>query len=130
MKIPRVFAILVLCLSSCSDAVPEEYLPGIYVASFRGEKATLSLRVDHTYTHIIHLKDGQTLEAKATWTVFQVNSRLTRTVVEFSKFNVIPSYREVQKPSWATEVERTWLGQLQLCFDSDVGYCYVKQNGS
>ena len=27
---------------------------------------------------------------------------------------------------WVSEVEQTWLGQLRLCFDSDVGYCYVK----
>jgi hypothetical protein len=34
------------------------------------------------------------------------------------------------KAGWVSEVERTWLGQIQLCFDSDVGYCYVKQSNS
>ena len=47
--------------------------------------------------------------------------------IEFFNFDLIPSYKEKRNAQWATEVERTWLGRVQLCFDSDVGYCYIKQ---
>jgi hypothetical protein len=125
----RLLVAFFLLLSACSDKFSEAQLLGDYTANYRGETATLSLKVDHTYTHIIRLESGQTLEAGSTWKSSQVTSGLTRTVVEFSNFRVIPSFGGAQTVGWASEVERTWLGRIQLCFDSDVGYCYVKQAG-
>jgi hypothetical protein len=102
---------------------------GEYIASYRGETATLKIKTDHTYTHVVQLESGQTLEAKSTWKSSLV-SGLTQTVVDFSNFHPIPSLGEPEKVGWVSEVERTWLGRIQLCFDSDVGYCYVKQASS
>lgn len=116
-----------MCLSGCSGAVAEAELLGVYIASYRGDTATLSLKADRTYTHVLQLKDGQALETGATWKATQLNSGLRRTVVEFFSFRVIPSYAETRNAGWATEVERTWLGRVRLCFDDDVGYCYIKQ---
>jgi hypothetical protein len=104
---------------------------GIYVASFRGETATLVLKPDHTYVLITRANDGQTWEDVATWNVTQMeHAGSKRTVVEFRDFRLIPSFRETEsdkskiKVGWATEVEWDWLGRIQLCLDSDVGYCY------
>jgi hypothetical protein len=117
---------LAIFLSACSNVVPESNLVGDYVAIYGYETATLSLKADRTYTHAIRPNDAQVADDAATWTQMVSSGR---TVVEFSDFRVVPSYRErrKEKGGWATEVERTWLGRLQLCFDSDVGYCYIKQ---
>lgn len=129
-KIPLLFVVLLL-LSACSEEVPEAELIGVYVASYRGDLATLSLKADHSYTHVIRLKDGQKLEAEATWKASQVASGSTKsTVVEVSNFRAVPSFTEARKSGWASEVDRTWLGQLRLCFDTDAGYCYVKRASS
>jgi hypothetical protein len=117
-----------LLLSACSDKFSEAQLVGKYIANYKGEMATLSLKDDHTYMHIIQLENGQTLAAGSTWKSSQVTSGLTRTVVEFSNFSVIPSFGKAEKIGWASEVERTWQGRVQFCFDSDVGYCYIKQS--
>jgi hypothetical protein len=50
-----------------------------------------------------------------------LKSRQTR--IAFSLVHLV-----VTSSQWVTEVERTWSGYFLLCFDSDVGYCYVKQS--
>lgn len=118
-----------LLLSACSDKFSEDQLIGDYVANYRGQTAALSLNADHTYKHVIQLKSGEPLETGSTWRSSQVTSGPTRTVVEFANFGAIPSFKPAKGEGWATEVERTWLGRIQLCFVSDVGYCYVKKAG-
>jgi hypothetical protein len=127
----RFLLLPLLFLSACSGAVPEASLVGIYVASFRGETATLVLKPDHTYVHTIHANNRQIAEDVATWTVTQMEHAGSKsTMVEFRDFRLIPSFRETErdkskiKVGWATEVEWDWLGRIQLCLDSDVGYCY------
>ena len=77
---------------------------------------------DHTYTNVVQLKDGNTQEFKSTWNISHVTGT---TFVEVVNFRALPSFGGVGK-GWITEPERTWFGHIQLCFDSDVGYCYVK----
>ena len=108
---------------------------GFYVASYRGETATLVLKPDYTYVHTTHANDGQTVEDVATWKSTQRETERNRiTVVEFWDFRLIPSFKEPEKDKakkakigWVTEVELDWRQRIRLCFDSDVGYCYVKQ---
>ena len=119
-----------LLLSACSDRIPEADLIGVYVASYRGDTAMLRLGADHICTHVIRLKDGQTVEGEPTWKASYVGADTHRTVVEFSNFIIIPSFSKGKKVQWATEVDRTWLGRIQLCVNSDVGYCYVKLTSS
>jgi hypothetical protein len=122
-------------LSACSNAVPEVSLVGNYIANYGGETATLVLKPDHTYVHTTRANDGQIVEDVATWKSTQrETARYRTTVVEFWDFRLIPSFKEPDKDKskkakigWATEVELDWLWRIQLCFDSDVGYCYVKQ---
>jgi hypothetical protein len=104
---------------------------GNYIASFRGETATLVLKPDHTYVLITRANDGQAWEDVATWNVTQTeHAGSKRTLVQFRDFRLIPSFRETErdkskiKVGWATEVEWDWFGRIQLCLDSDVGYCY------
>jgi hypothetical protein len=122
----RLLFAVPLLLFACSDQFTEAQLVGEYTANYMGETATLSLRADHTYTHVFRLKDIEAFKTGSTWKSSDVTSGVTRTVVEFSSFRVIPSFGDTQG-RWATEVERTWLGRVQLCYDSDVGYCYVRQ---
>jgi hypothetical protein len=114
-----------LFLPSCSREFSDADLAGTYVASYKGETATLSVKPDHSYTHVVQLKDGQITEAAATWKGFTGSSR--QTAVEFLNFRVIPSYGEA-KEGWVTGVDRTWSGRVRLCFDEDVDYCYVKRS--
>jgi hypothetical protein len=127
MNLKKYLFVGLMLLSSCSERFSESQLLGDYVAKYRGEMGTLSLKANHTYTHTVQLESGQVLEDGSTWKSSQVTSGLTRTVVEISGFRVIPSFGGTKR-EWATEVERTWFGRIQLCFDSDVGYCYVKQD--
>ncbi|MEH2529065.1 hypothetical protein V1277_004559 [Bradyrhizobium sp. AZCC 1588] len=127
-----LFALLLL--SACSNAVPEESLVGNYIADFRGEIAALVLKPDHTYVHTIRANNRQIAEDVGTWKVTQMETaRSKTTVVEFWDFRLIPSFRETEKDKskikvgWATQVELDLLWRVQLCFDSDVGYCYSKQ---
>jgi hypothetical protein len=126
MNMRRLQVAVFLLLSACSNRFSEAQLVGEYVASYRGETATLKTRADHTYTHVVQLENGQTLEAESTWKSSLLSGQ-TRTVVDFSNFRPIPSLGEPKKVGWVSEVERTWLGRIQICFDSDVGYCYVKR---
>jgi hypothetical protein len=122
----RFFTIVALCASGCSNSVSDAELVGVYVAAYRGDSAMVSLNADRTYSNVIRLKDGLTRNSGGAWKASSLGSY---TVVEFSNFDVIPAYKETQKVQWATEVERAWLGQPRLCFDSDVAYCYTKQAG-
>ncbi len=123
-----------LCLVACSNGASDAEFLGVYVANYRGDKATLLVNADHTYEHVIELKDGQVLKDKAAWKLYQVSSEPKDPIIEFSTFRLIPSYTNPSRVTkndvrWATQFDRTWfgLGRRQLCFDSDVGYCYVKQ---
>ena len=125
---------LILSLSACSNVVPESSLVGDYVANYGNETATLSLKADLTYTHTVQANGRRVEEQTSTWKATQLAASGTEaTAVDFPGFVAIPSFRakeradERVKAGWVSEVDRTWLGRLQLCFDSDVGYCYVKQ---
>jgi hypothetical protein len=133
-----------LVLSGCSGEYTDAQLVGTYIAEFRGDTATLTLNADRSYAHVVRRRSGETIEANvhnAQWTQspegegFWKSSR-----VEFSGFKLLPAYidanpsadpatrrRWMTGTGWSTPVERTWLGMAQLCFDDDVGYCYVKQ---
>jgi hypothetical protein len=112
-----------LYLSACSSpSISDADLVGVYVANYRGDTGTLSLMADHTYTHIIQLKDGHIQEVRATWKISRVTGS---TFVEVINFRALPSFGGVGT-GWITEPERSWSGHIQLCFDSDVGYCYIK----
>jgi hypothetical protein len=120
-------------MSACSDAVPETSLVGSYLTSYGGETATLLLKADHTYTHTVLANGRKVEEQTSTWKATQLAASGTKTTaVDFLGFVAIPSFRakERVKAGWVSEVERTLLGKIQLCFDSDVGYCYVKQTKS
>jgi len=121
---------LIVSLSACSKVVPESSLVGDYVANYGNETATLSLKADRTYTHTVQANGRRIEEQTSAWKVTQLaTSGRETTAVDFPGFVAIPSFRakERVKAGWVSEVERTWLGRLQLCFDSDVGYCYLKQ---
>jgi hypothetical protein len=120
------------CLASC--ALPShEQLVGVYAASYRGDQATLTLNADFTFRHVIQTSDGKRREGGAsTYSERRENGTVR---VFFENFRLVPAYfeqeskysRRTEVTSWSTSVEKTWLGRYQLCFDSDVGYCYVRQ---
>lgn len=123
---------LVFCLSACSGVVPEASLVGSYVANYGGETATLSVRADHTYTHTVVANDRQIWQQVSTWRVTELSSSWVKTTaVDFRDFFPVPSFKGVKKEKrggWVPEVERSWFGQVELCFDSDIGYCYLKSS--
>ncbi|UFX48654.1 hypothetical protein HAP47_0019125 [Bradyrhizobium sp. 41S5] len=136
-RLPFLLAASTL-LSGCSDAVPESSLVGTYRANYGGETTTLILKPDHTFTHTVVANGQKVEEQTSTWTVSQLESKWYKwTTVDFTKFVTTRSYRiseeiRLQRPmkaGWVSEVERSWLGRIDLCFDSDVGYCYTKQSG-
>ena len=123
------FLFLPALLAGCSENVPDSSLVGSYAIDHRGDTATLSLRADHTYTHAVLVNGNKVEEQTATWSATQSKYG---TDVRFEKFVAAPSYRrnegEDDLPlTRGSTVERTWLGKIELCFNSDVGYCYVKQ---
>jgi hypothetical protein len=124
-----LFAFFWVC--ACSGAVPETTVVGSYVANYGAETATLTVKADHTYTHAVMANGSQVAEQVSTWKSTQLSSSwVETTAVDFRDFFPIPSFGEAKrgkKGGWVPEVERTWLGRIQLCFDSDLGYCYVKQ---
>jgi cytochrome c5 len=115
-----------LSASACSNIVSESSLVGDYVAHYGNATAILSLKADHTYTHAIRINGTPVEDNEATWKQMVFSGG---TVVIFSGFRAMPAYRELQKVQvgWDAQVDRTWLGRFQFCFDLDVGYCYVKQ---
>jgi hypothetical protein len=128
---------VVVILGACSDPRTEQDLEGKYVATFRGDTATLTLETNHKFSNVLYFKDGSSLKNEGTWRIVPPSAKRQITTVELSGFSLLPSYcrseapfRPVRSGEWVTEVEWTWLGYLQLCFDSDVGYCYVKQSRS
>lgn len=127
MKIKTLLLIAALCLSACSSEVTEQELIGVYVEDYRGDKATLTVAAGHSYTHLVRLKNGEVLSNQGTWTSTRLPSNPQYIIIEFQNFSAVPSYNDSNKNGWATELEKTLLGRIRLCFDSDVGYCYTKQ---
>jgi hypothetical protein len=126
-----------LCTAACSNAASEAEFAGVYVAHYRGDKATLFINANHTYKQVIELGNGRVLEDTTTWKLYPVTSSPGDPIIEFSNFRLVSSYTGARRTEgndvrWATQLDRTWfgLGYKQLCFDSDVGYCYVKQSDS
>jgi hypothetical protein len=94
-----------LFLSACSGPVPEASLVGVYVASFRGETATLVLKPDHTYVHTIRANNRQIAEDGATWHVTQMEHAGSKyTLVRFPDFRAIPSFRETERDESKTKL--------------------------
>lgn len=104
-------------------------LVGVYIAGYQGDRATLTLRADRTFTNSIQLRDGEVVENRGMWKASNLSPKFRQTVVAFSDFRVFPSF-SLENLNWATEAQRTWFWQIELCFDSDVGYCYVKKGNS
>jgi hypothetical protein len=122
--------LLPVLLTGCSKAVPDSDLVGSYAVNYRGDTATLSLRTDHTYTHAVLVNGNKVEEQTSTWKTTQ--SKFGWTDIHLEKFVTAPTYRRNQgdkaEPlTWGPTIERTWLGKIELCFNSDVGYCYAKQ---
>jgi hypothetical protein len=121
-----------LVLPACSGEFTQADLAGFYVAAYQSDTATLSLRSDHTYTHTIRRDVGQILKSEGEWTSSVTKSK--RIVIEFPDFQVVPSFESrnprVANGSWTIELDRTYSWKIEICFDSDVGYCYVKQSNS
>jgi hypothetical protein len=116
-------------LAGCSENVPGSSLVGSYAIDHRGDTATLTLRADHTYTHTVLVNGNKVEEQNSTWSA---NRSKYGTDLRFEKFVAAPSYRrnegEDDVPStMSPTVERSWSGKIELCFNSDVGYCYAKQ---
>ena len=112
-------------LSACSNEFPDKDLSGSYVASYKGEIGTLSLKPDHSYVHVVRTRDRRITEAEGSWRA--VATGPGQTAVELPNFRGVPSY-EVKSAGWVIEVDRTWLGRPHICVDDDVGYCYVRRS--
>ena len=87
---------LLALLSSCSDVVPDSGLMGTYVADYRGDTATLSLRADHTFTHTVVVGGNKIEEQTSTWRTTELGTGgwSKWTVVDFTKFVATPAYRD------------------------------------
>ena len=118
----------VLLVPSCSPSSSKTDVAGTYAAYFKGDVAVLVLNADHTCRQTITGKDGKVINNMASWNTVVMGP--DEVVIEFSKFHIIPSYsrEKADEINWSTSVERTLLGALQFCFDSDSGYCYVRQS--
>ena len=128
----RLVLLALLVFSGCVEEFPEADLPRVYIASHHGDTATLSLRSDHTYTHTIRRGDGQILTSEGAWKSILHQKQ---TYIEFPDFQVVPYYgllnpNRVRNRSWTIAIERTYLRSIEICFDDDVGYCYIQQSNS
>jgi hypothetical protein len=65
------------------------------------------------------------MKQESTWSSAVLHDGI---VIDFLDFKVVPSYTDAKKSGWVSEIETTLLGQIQLCVDSDVGYCYKKHD--
>lgn len=94
-----------------------------------GDGATLRLDTNGTFTHSIRLRNGERHDSVGKWKLSRSTFRGGEVVmVEFAKFDLIPSFGfGASTDQWSTDVWRNWLGHKQFCYDSDVGYCYVKK---
>ena len=91
-----------------------------------GDGATMTLNKDNTYVQSIRLKNGESRDSSGTYAVVRVGSDLS---VRFFNFELIPSFGfGARTDHWATQVWRNWRGRVQFCYDSDVGYCYVRKD--
>ena len=127
-EIMRIIAIIIIVSMSapaCSGKISEQELIGTYVANYGNEKLTLTIYANHNYTHVVASETREMLKTEATWVSLRLPQYLKHLVVEFNNFEPAPSYGSIKK-GWVTEAQRTLLGSIQLCFDDDVGYCYVK----
>lgn len=121
----HILLLAIAALSGCAPVPSETDLIGAYSASYRKDQATLILKKDGSYVHVITTSEGKRIENIATW-------RLDRDfkygpIVDFVDFIFVPAYKEFEGGNWSTYVERSWAGRIELCFNSDQGYCYVKQ---
>lgn len=118
---------LALLAPACSPSSSKTDVAGTYAAHIKGDIAVLVLNADHTFRQTINGKDGKVVINEATWNT--VVTGPDEVVIEFSKFRLMPAYspEKTDETNWSTSVERTAAGMLQFCYDSDAGYCYVRQ---
>jgi hypothetical protein len=114
--------------------VSDAEIIGVYEIANRalfswGDGATLRLDTNGTFAHSIRLKNGQSYDSTGNWKFRRSTFHGGEYVmIEFAKFDLIPSFGfGASTDQWSTEVWRNWLGHVQFCYDSDVGYCYVKK---
>jgi hypothetical protein len=90
------------------------------------DRAALTLNIDRTYTHSVRLKNSESHDSASTYTVSRAG---TDVFIEFSNFELIPSFGfGTNTGHFETKMWRNWRGRVQFCYDSDVGYCYVKKD--
>jgi hypothetical protein len=123
----KAIVLVALLTSACSSPISESDVVGTYVANYQGDTSKLSINADHTYSQVIELTDGNKVINTATWSSVAMGSG--DIVVEFSKFRIFPSYtvEGAVEANWSASLTSTFWGNIQFCYDEDVGYCFVKQ---
>ena len=87
--------------------------------------AGLTLNKDGTYTHSIRLK-GESHDSAGTYNVSGTGADV---FIELSDFELVPSFGFGTKTDhFETRMWRNWRGRAQFCYDSDMGYCYVRKD--
>jgi hypothetical protein len=122
-----VLLLSVFLLSGCSSSFSDAEIVGVYEAEFKGDRATLTLNKDRTCRQAIQQKDSRNLDSDCTWYIYQKESDFR---IVFSDFELLPSFGHSRKVRWAPEPTFTWTGRISLCYDFDLGYCYVKLSAS
>jgi hypothetical protein len=116
-------AMIISCLSRCSDLPTKNEIIGTYSANHQGARAKLSLYENYKYKQSFEMSDGSKLEEEGTWWIYDKEPSEIRVVIDSFR----PIFSIEKSAEWSTPAQKTWLGHMQLCDDWDLGYCYVKQ---
>jgi hypothetical protein len=102
-------------------------IPGIYIAEYEGDQDTLKVLPDGTYTHAVGSRvSGQVNRGK--WIVETLPGE--QLGLSFDAFRFRKHEGGIGAPGiWHVTVQAdAFSNEYRLCFDPDLGNCFVKKN--
>jgi hypothetical protein len=119
-----IWVVVSFLLAACNDTFTTDEVSGEYVANYDLAFETLIVNRDGTYSYYFRSPDGTETSNAGQW---KLEQHMGQPGLTFSSFKFgLPEYGTDRPGYWNVEIERTLFGRLKLCFDPDLGYCYIK----
>lgn len=115
----------VLLLVAC-ERVSEDEVPGVYVASYAGGSDRLTILPNGEYTHLLSTDNGPVTNS-GKWTVETLSGE--HMGITFDDFRFRKDAKSLKATGiWHVRPRKSPLvGDVKLCFDPDLGTCFVKK---
>ncbi len=120
----KLALLLLLLLAGCSRSVEKGQVPGVYEFALDGLKQTIVVEYGGRYTNTLDENGVAVWTDQQTWT-YETQSGDTGVTFTHFRFG-IPGYASAPG-LWFVVPSKAMSGSKKLCFDADLGRCFLSR---